>query len=125
MAVEGTPRPNLARAEGYQTAGPSRGISVAPSGWACKLLSAEEVMEAGGWRIFSNRGTPISSVPSACSARRRHWLATSPNRVLVPEVYAASAHCWHFSAFARDRSDRDDMSPPSFLFGYEQKDLRC
>ncbi|TMJ64948.1 MAG: SDR family NAD(P)-dependent oxidoreductase [Alphaproteobacteria bacterium] len=96
-----------------------------PSGWACKLFSAEEVMEAGWSRIFSNRGTAISSVPSACSARRRHWLASSPNRFLVPEVYAASAHCWHFSAFARYRSDRDDIESPLVPFGYEQNDFPC
>jgi hypothetical protein len=26
-------------------------------------------------------------------------------------VFAASATCWHFSAFARYRSDRDDIKP--------------
>jgi len=37
----------------------------------------------------------------ASSANRGQLLASAPYRRLVPEVYATSAHRWHFSAFAR------------------------
>jgi hypothetical protein len=57
-------------------------------------------------------GTLILSVSSACPASLNHRLANSVYRRLVPDVYAASAHCWHVSAFARYRSDRDDIEPP-------------
>jgi hypothetical protein len=73
----------------------------------------------GAWRIFSIRGRdPISSVQSAPSARCRHWLASTPYRRLVPGVFATSAHCWHFSAFAKYRSDREDIKSPPVHLGY-------
>ena len=58
---------------------------------------------------FSNRG--FLSVSSVSSASCRHWLASTPYRRLVPEASAALLICWHSSAFARHRSDRDDIKP--------------
>src|SRR5262245_24108113 len=51
----------------------------------------------------------------ALAASCRHWRAITPYRRLVPEVSAASPICWHFSAFARYRSDRDNIKPSRFI----------
>jgi hypothetical protein len=50
-----------------------------------------------------------SSIPSACSARSSHWRASSSFRCLPAGVRADAARAWHFSAFARYRSDREDI----------------
>src|SRR5262249_43538897 len=73
-------------------------------------------------RIFCDRG--FLSVSSALSASCRHWLAITPYRRLVPEVSAASLICWHFSAFARYRSDRDNIKPSRFISGMRKNDLQ-
>jgi hypothetical protein len=64
-------------------------------------------------------GDSIRPVSSACSAKRSHWRDSSSYSRLVPKLSAASAYCWHFSAFARYRSDRDDIKPPGSPFEYE------
>src|SRR5262249_2055203 len=42
-------------------------------------------------------------------AKCSHWRASSSYSRLAPEVSASSATCRHCSAFARHRSDRDDI----------------
>jgi hypothetical protein len=39
-------------------------------------------------------------------------------------MFAASATCWHFSAFARYRSDRDDINPSRFISDMGGNDLQ-
>jgi hypothetical protein len=52
--------------------------------------------------------------PRSCaSARMEHRSPT-----------AASLICWHFSAFAKYRSDRDNIKPPRFISDMRRNDLK-
>src|SRR5206468_5670579 len=67
MAVEGTPRPNLARAEGYQPAGPSRAITVAPSGWGMQVVLCRRSNGGGAAADFLQPGHPYFIRPAGLS----------------------------------------------------------
>ena len=53
-----------------------------------------------------------------------NWLASPPYKRLIPELAAASAYCWHSSAFTRYRSDRDDIKPSRFISDMRRNDLQ-
>src|SRR5262249_7109127 len=72
-----------------------------------------EVSEFGGF----------SPTEASCRPCRPRRLAAA-NGLPSLQMSAASLICWHFSAFARYRSDRDNIKPSRFISGMRKNDLQ-